>query len=850
MSSIIHAQQQQNLGGTNTIVTAKNQLLVDSAYRGPLDTLHSAPLWSEAYKNGVKYVKQGDGHWHAFTSGGGTDSITANAAATKYGVDTAKQALRTSIAGTQPALSGTGYPKFAGTTTPTYITQIPLGTDVTGNLGISHLGSGTGATGTTFFAGDGTWKTPSTSLPDQTNKMLQFLSTNGTTPNWSYPLSWKAFGGVGDSSTDNTSNLQTFIDLQDSTPCVIYIGPGRFKFSSGVHTHVYSRITFIGAGGDGLNHVSGTHVWNSSITRLIKNFTGYLITDSAVRASNFFDIGLEDVHENTTSGGGIKTLGLSPKYINCAFTNFYVCVEQSNANYPLFENCHFINPVQYGIFNYGSVNPDQGDMTINNCNFDGQGNTTVAMIYQNSSGGTKVSNCKWNGLGTVDCIYMNITGSTSDLTCTNNSFENFTGYGIHVDVASGIDFSNINIVGGNISSYHAGTGIYFDASLNPGHIHRISVAGVSMNNLNRAIIASYVDNMALGTNNYDTTTVSVVFAFAGCTHIYSDRQVATQSQSGQMGYLDRQYLDLLQSSGGIEQFKHSTSTSDTSIYFSFYGFDNDIADLTPEINTPAGSFVQIFSSGNTTIQTSGGQGFLHTEGGTTGYLIPTGVSAFDVSTKFLVPAFGTGNWALTARGSDASNYLQVQITAGNMYIVQNVAGAQTGLFTLGSNPLVANDIVHLQVSGSNWKLFINADSISSGTFDASLTTQKAGIEVNSGTQDTRFTNFTVTSIPDVSGGWSVLHDGTLAGNGVDVPLTTGATRGSSTQSGNGTTTSFTIAHGLSGVSSTSNVSLTPRSAAAAGSYYVTTDATNITIIYIVAPTIGTNNLTWSYSIKP
>ncbi len=77
-----------------------------------------------------------------------------------------------------------------------------------------------------------------------------------------------------------------------------------------------------------------------------------------------------------------------------------------------------------------------------------------------------------------------------------------------------------------------------------------------------------------------------------------------------------------------------------------------------------------------------------------------------------------------------------------------------------------------------------------------------------------------------------------------------ADMGSSTQSGNSSTTTFTIAHGLSNVSSTSFCQITPRSLAAVGSFYVTTDATNINIIYSTAPGTGTNNLTWSYTIKP
>lgn len=68
----------------------------------------------------------------------------------------------------------------------------------------------------------------------------------------------------------------------------------------------------------------------------------------------------------------------------------------------------------------------------------------------------------------------------------------------------------------------------------------------------------------------------------------------------------------------------------------------------------------------------------------------------------------------------------------------------------------------------------------------------------------------------------------------------GENSGQAIFSGDGTTTQFTIAHGL--VGTPSKVVVTPCSADAAGSFYVTVDSTNIYVNYSTAPASGTNNI--------
>ena len=70
-------------------------------------------------------------------------------------------------------------------------------------------------------------------------------------------------------------------------------------------------------------------------------------------------------------------------------------------------------------------------------------------------------------------------------------------------------------------------------------------------------------------------------------------------------------------------------------------------------------------------------------------------------------------------------------------------------------------------------------------------------------------------------------------------------QGASTFSGAAGVLTFTIPHGIDGTPS--HVNVTPGSAAAAGSFHATADATNITVTYVAAPAAGANNvkLNWS-----
>lgn len=380
---------------------------------------------------------------------------------------------------------------------------------------------------TTNLGQEGNWYYDSTDTTSADNTGTVLVTSDGKRIKrvLTNEINAKWFGAAGDGITDDSSFIQSAINIACSLEKKLYLPKGNYLINT--------TITATGAltmYGDGKASDS-----DRGITRLVTNS----ITQNAfIIDNNGKNVYLHDFSiENLTTSVSTNSIGLWIKKANnsnierLSFINYFDNLYLSGGIYYKIMNSSFFDPVNSGVSIENTYNSDIGDMTFNGNEFLPRFfNTrapTCALLWK-SGGGLRFVNNKVNWSGNVKFIRglvfkPNAGVNTSVFLINSNSLENTTSDMIYfggIHLANTVDYSlGKIIITGNELGLVGGRGIKFEffnrnvAGKSAYYVSGVDISGNYISGLSAFDIYG-LDSVNIGSNQYSISQGLV--RFTGC----------------------------------------------------------------------------------------------------------------------------------------------------------------------------------------------------------------------------------------------------------------------------------------------------------------------------------------------